>query len=192
MKVDYRPKYRGVLSVYIEDDLCCDIHTSIFGKFPDLPSDCESREALLSHILAKEYPLAKSYTLKRLAAQSLHSSQLRKLLAEKRVSQASIDQILQDCRYYLNDDEWVQSFIKTKSKRYGPRYIIAQLRHKGIDIEESCFGVQKDQIEHLLKTRYKSRNLGDFKEKQRVIAALMRKGFDFEQILGCIPKPIEN
>jgi len=41
---------------------------------------------------------------------------------------------------------------------------------------------EKESVEKLLVGRYRSKNLKDFKEKQKVIQSLMRKGFSFESI----------
>lgn len=139
-----------------------------------------------------DYTIAKRYALKRLSSQSLHSAQLRKILHEKQVSDDIINQIIVEFQRlgFLNDPEWIQSYIRGHSKRHGPRSILAKLRLKGIareEVEETLHSMsdsdtQKESILNLLKTRYKSRDLSDYKEKQKVIASLMRKGFDFDAI----------
>jgi SOS response regulatory protein OraA/RecX len=41
---------------------------------------------------------------------------------------------------------------------------------------------QEKHVLHLLKTRYSSRDLTQFKERNKVIASLIRKGFSFSII----------
>jgi regulatory protein len=96
---------------------------------------------------------------------------------------------------FLNDDEWTASFVRGQSNRkVGPRAIAQKLASKGVRGEkleqalENSWNPseQKALITSLLKSRYAKKNLSDFKERQKVIASLMRKGFDFSAIMGCL------
>jgi regulatory protein len=135
-----------------------------------------------------EYKRARQYALKRLAAQSYHSALLGKLLMRKEFPPEIISRVIQECRRagFLNDTLWVENFIKSRQNRYGLPLILAQLRSKGISIEELPQEHDKDTeltaIHKLLKSRYRTRDLKNYQERQKVIAALMRKGFGWEAI----------
>lgn len=67
--------------------------------------------------------------------------------------------------------------------------ILSKLRQKGLSpqtlshIEPSLSPTEEfNAIQHLLETRYRSKDLKDRKTRQKVFAALMRKGFSYEQV----------
>ncbi|MBA3816234.1 MAG: RecX family transcriptional regulator, partial [Parachlamydiaceae bacterium] len=45
---------------------------------------------------------------------------------------------------------------------------------------------QRAAIKQLLTTRYRSRNLKDFREKRKVVSSLIRRGFDLSLILDIL------
>lgn len=68
----------------------------------------------------------------------------------------------------------------------GPNAILRKLAGKGIASEDAFEAVQdlldpeaqKEQIAHLLSTRYRRHDLSDFASREKVTASLVRKGFD--------------
>lgn len=127
-----------------------------------------------------------SYALWRLSRQSYLTRNLDKLLerkgAEADVRKAVIEKLTR--LKYLDDEAWAASFIRIKqSQAQGPKKIALLLRSKGLKPPENLGEVdQEEQIKHLLKTRYSRRDLSDVKERQKVIAALFRRGFSWESI----------
>lgn len=145
--------------------------------------------------------MAKRYALKRLASQSLLSDSLARSLKERLVSKSAIDAVIDELKSlgWLNDTLWTESFVRVQtSKKVGPRAIAQKLASKGVRGErlEAAMGEalgdeeQKQQILSLLKGKYKSRNLRDFKERQKVVAALIRRGFDLSLIFSSFSKEI--
>lgn len=139
------------------------------------------------------YLQAKKCALRSLARRSYSSFELKKLLLEKEAVEDDIDRILVEMEGlgYLDDAGWVERFIALQQeKKVGPRTIAMKLREKGIpevffsSFLENASGleVQKEQIVRLLSSRYKNKSLEDFKERGKVFAALVRKGFSFEVI----------
>ena len=123
---------------------------------------------------------------------SYHSEELAKLLRERGVQEKTILRLLPDCRSwgYLDDERWLESLIGQQRQRYSLRLILSKLRAKGISPETlQCLASEwKDPEEevkaivHLLQTRYHRQDLTQYKVKQKVVAALARKGYDFHQI----------
>jgi regulatory protein len=183
---------RQSLAIYIDEEFVRWIDVTLFGRNPPFPDTCESLSHFESLFHALEYRLAKEYGLRSLAARSQISSMLRSKFKQKKISEQVTTQILEEFKKagYLNDEEWVNDFVTAQIKRHiGPKNIVAKLRMKGLSQSEAERAVQsltsqdsRLQIKQLLSTKYKSRDLSDFKEKQKVVAALMRKGFDLEQI----------
>lgn len=150
-----------------------------------------------------EYRLAKKYALRRLSAQSLPAAGLAKALKQRSVSEEIIERLIAEfCHLgYINDIEWIDSYVRgQQSRKKGPKAIAYKLAEKGISTQQaeevlkrvSGIEQQKEMIINLLSTRYKSKNLSDFKEKQKVIAALVRRGFDLSAILDCIKNGQED
>jgi regulatory protein len=91
----------------------------------------------------------------------------------------------------IDDEAWVASFVRSQSKRCGLRIIQQKLRAKGISADTSSFAgdspaAENEAILHLLNTRYRKKDLSQTKEKQKVIASLMRKGFAYQQIIAAL------
>ena len=189
----------GVFSIHINDDFWRDIHSSIFGRKPKLPSNCLSINEFEEQFHLLEYRLAKQYVLKRLSLKSYPSDELIQKLQDSLISDEVIAKIIQECQQlgYINDLEWIQSFIRQQISRHtGPKMIMIKLKKKGLSnevlnqakaiIDEMGDALQKEQISKLLKSKYSKRDLKDFKERQKVIGALFRKGFDVDIIKATI------
>lgn len=194
MKIVCIPKEgsRLIKTIYVDGEPWRDIHYKIFGRSPVFPEEME-REQFHVYFISQEYAKAKKYTLDCLALRSYPSKQLEKLLERHLVSSDTIQKILADCVRlgYLNDEAWMESFVKGQlARRISPQMIIFKLMQKGISksYAQEQVGLFSDRIQvsqsitHLLKTKYKNKNLQDFKEKQKVFGALMRKGFSPEDI----------
>jgi len=169
---------KEILIVSVDEEPYKEIHTSIFGFNPKF----SSLEELAEH----EYQGAKRYALKRLAMQGTLSSKLRDLLEERLVSTEVIDKVIEDCQQsgYLNDADWVDAFVRCqKRKRIGPQMIRMKLREKGVKTHVELDINERTQIKALLESKYKNRDLKDYKERQKVIASLMRKGYTLSSIL---------
>lgn len=135
---------------------------------------------------------ARRYALRRLAMRNYSSRDIRSQLKKKIVPDLLIDQVIDELTKagYCNDQEWVGSFIRNElNRKSGPRLIQSKLIKKGFtpdEIQEALQSAklsQNNQIAKLLSTRYRSKDLNDKKEFQKVVAGLIRKGFDLEEIL---------
>ena len=143
-----------------------------------------------------EYEKAKRYVVWRLSAQSYHSEPLKRLLKRKGYPQDIVEALITECqaRGLLDDRAWLESFVRQRLGRESARAVVAKLRAKGIPSKEAAEAVaclqdpdeEKQQIARLLETRYRSRNLGDFKERQKVVASLLRRGYPYEAVAAAL------
>ncbi len=139
-----------------------------------------------------EYKKLKSYALWLLSRQAMPTARLKEKLIKKEFAIENIKKLIEELENwgYLNDREWAKSFARVQQrKNYAWRLVKQKLKMKGI--EESIISEidadaskqdQQGNIRELMMTKYKSRDLTDIKEKNKVIAALMRRGFDYQQI----------
>lgn len=193
MKIEIVPKEgrKGVLTLYVDGEAWRDVHSSWAGRHPVFPA-CTTLEEWEAAFGQFEYKRVKGYVIWRLSAQPYHSQILHKLLRERYVSLSTIDRVLNEFQAsgYLNDEAWIASYIDSRQRRYGFHAILAQLRAKGLSADvlqaigmpEKKEDQEKEGILHLLRTRYRSKDLIEYKTKQKVFASLMRKGFAFENI----------
>ena len=189
----FRPKEgnRDRWDILINGEKWREVHRAIFGRKPTLPSLSDEKDLQASFDVL-EYRRVKGYVLWRLSTQSYHSEQLAKLLRERLVQGHTIQRVLQDYQEMgvLDDEAWLQSFMCLQQKRYSLRFILTKLRAKGLS-SETLQRLAKEwknpeeelqAIQHLLKTRYRSKDLTQYSNRQKVMAALARKGYTFDQI----------
>ncbi len=122
---------------------------------------------------------AKAFSL--LAKKAYFSKELERKLREKDYPINEILPILKELKAqgWLNDEDLAARYVeRLKAKGYGRRVIALKLREKAgpieVSIEES-----EDAALALIEKKYR-RDLPEKKEK--VIAALMRRGFSYELI----------
>lgn len=195
MHVEYLPKNGrpNQFTLYINEEAYCDIHTKIFGKNPKFSLKGNSVSELTEDFHDQEYSNAKRYIFKRLAVKYYHSRELAKILQNFLVSEPTIQRILEKCQTigFINDQEWVESFIRCRQKRNsGPQEMARKLREKKvpeIEIHQALKKLDNPQLQQqriltLLTSRYRTRDLKNGKEKHKVIGSLFRRGFDLDQI----------
>lgn len=122
---------------------------------------------------------AKAFSL--LAKRAYFSKELERKLLEKGYPHQEIATLLQELREkgWLNDEELANRFVeRCREKGYGARMIAFKLREKAgevaIPIEES-----KEAALQLIQKKYR-RDLPEKRDK--VIAALLRRGFSYDLI----------
>lgn len=191
------PNRRSLLTISLDGDPWRDIHTSIFGSRPSLPKECISVEQFTEKFSVIEYRQAKYYAIKRLSLLSLPSAKLIRSLKERLISEPIILRLINELSEagYINDQEWTASFVRVQSQRnIGPRAIAGKLASKGMSStyakellrESQTEEKQRSAVKQLLATRYRMRNLKDFREKKKVVASLIRRGFDFSLVLDIL------
>ncbi|MBA3723067.1 MAG: RecX family transcriptional regulator [Parachlamydiaceae bacterium] len=194
MKLEILPKreQKDVFTIFVDEELWKDIHSAIFGKKLKFSVIFTTIEELQAYFNQLEYKLAKNYVLRRLSMQSYFSKQLEKLLKDRLIQSETRKRLIEECVDwgYLNDDAWLESFVRVHIKQHSMRTISMKLRSKGVsqEILGELFSKwndperEKEKLQHLLDTRYRKKDLTNFKEKQKVIASLARKGYSFELI----------
>jgi len=192
MKIEITPHdhLKGVLLLTVDEEFSKEIHTSIFGRRPKFKFHSGD---VSEQFEQKEFERSQYFVLKRLTQRSYSSFELRAQLGERLVSSRNIERVIEECTRlgYLDDVAWLDSFIRSqKSKKLGPRMIEQKLYQKGVPksfyepiLEKGMTDeAQIEGIQKLLNTRFRSRDLSDLKVKKKVIASLIRKGFDYELV----------
>ena len=199
MKISYSSKLeqKSVLTIFCDGSPWRDIHTAVFGRRPVLPQGCESLIEFSEQFSVLECRQAKNYAIRRLSLQGMLSTALVRALKDRLVSEKAIREAVGELTDlgFVNDEEWAASYVRSQNnKKVGPRAIAQKLAHKGVRGERLEQALEKSRdpeeqkilIQSLLKSKYAKRNLSDFKEKQKVIASLVRRGFDMNIIFTCL------
>lgn len=177
--------------IFLNEEPWRSIHSSVFGKKPQINTSCNTVDDFTSWFFDYEYRLGLQYAYKRLSVKGYLSMELTSKLKEKKVSQKNINKIILECTRlgFLNDALWLENYIRAcVARKMGPQAIVAKLRRKGFTADAATNAVAKldvDQrqiIKKLLETKYRNKHLDEYRERQKVIGSLMRKGFSYEDI----------
>jgi len=190
MKLEWKKEFKNVL-LCIDNEIYRKFHLTIVGSKTVLPTEIEDLNAYLAKL---EYEGARRYLLYCLSRKSYASTELKKKLKDRFVDDAIIQKVLQNCHDlgYLNDEYWIESYIKGQlARKRGSRAILAKLQTKGIPREKAEKALEKldslsnrlERLKSLIHSKYHKYSLKNHKEKQKVIASLIRRGFNYEEII---------
>ena len=91
--------------------------------------------------------------------------------------------------HYLDDMRYAENYIRYHKNQKSKTAVKLYLKDKGVDpeaidaaIEKEYDNDEKEMIKELLKKRHYNPNTADYKEKNRMLAYCMRRGFSFEDI----------
>jgi SOS response regulatory protein OraA/RecX len=193
------PDQKGIFIIFVNGEEWRKIHSSIFETKFCIPLEHQVLSDLEDWFQQAELRGAKKIILAKLAFKNYSSTELRTVLTRLIVSESSINIVLKECETlgYLDDQDWIDRFIKRHCERkVGPRLIAAKLRAKGIKEEEITQAFQNNQllskeasqIAGLIERRYSKEDLTNFHTRRKAFAALMRKGFHPHEILEALDK----
>ena len=142
----------------------------------------------------------KDIILKRVRLRAMHllnqmdrtEQQLRTKLKQNGYTDYMVDQALEYVKSfgYINDSGYTERFIMSRMKKKSRKEIYAALCQKGIDKEtidqamEECYAEDGEQeaIKDLIRKKRFDIENSDYKEKEKIYAYLMRKGFSYESV----------
>ena len=181
-----------ILTIIYKGNKWKEIHTAIFGLHPDYLTQASKLKELETNFYQCEYRLAKQYVMRRLSKKSYYSQEMANLLKRRLITSLTLERIIGECqdKGYFNDAEWLEQFMRSNLKKYSldmtlrklrpygvPHETIEQLGRKWRNPEES-----KNSIRKIIDTRSRSKDIQNYKERQKLIRTLMRKGYQFEEI----------
>ncbi len=101
---------------------------------------------------------------------------------------------------YVNDEEYAPRLAEylIGRKRWGLRRVRLEMLHRGLDrdlVENTLAEIPEDEIDEeltaLVEKKYANK-LDDRADRQRTIASLARRGYDFGAIKRCIERFLSN
>ncbi len=148
--------------------------------------------------------------LKRAKLRALHllndmartESQLRDKLKKNGYPEDIIDEALNYVKSfgYINDEEYIRSFIESKKEKKSRREIYALLAQKGLDremtdrmLDEAYEGnTEEEAVLAVLRKKRWNQEEADDRQKQKMYAYLARKGFRHEDICRAMQVSLAN
>ena len=161
-----------------------------------MPFDRESFDAFLKE---RAYPFAMEKAIALLATRSRTEKVIVDALRGNAYPEAAIARVMQRLNEagYVNDRDFAQQWAASRSnKGMGARRIRCELQRKGIDrddIDDVIENLDEDElIQGAVKTAQKfarGKDLSSPSDRQRIMAALARRGYDYtaaREALRCI------
>ncbi|SFP96030.1 regulatory protein [Lachnospiraceae bacterium XBB1006] len=152
-------------------------------------------EECMDEQLEREIKEAKKKAMYLLEKQDRTQSQLLAKLREKGFSEEACEEALSYVKsfHYIDDERYARNYIRYRQHTKSRQQLKLDLLKKGIvreDIEaaiaEEYEGNEREMIRKLLLKKHYDPETSDYKEKNRIIAFLMRRGFLMEDIRACM------
>jgi len=183
------------INVLVDGSLYQTLSCKIYSKRFSLPSNFPSQESFEQYLEEKQLNAVRSWLARYLGMKNCPSHEVHAILEKNHIDHLLAKRVIDEfiAKGYIDDNEWIRSFIRVQTqKKRGPQEVRRKLMQKGFTDEQiapflqESENVQFEQIRLLLETKFQKRNMNDFKEKNKTIAALQRRGFDLQTILEVI------
>lgn len=160
------------------------------------------RQAFDGFIRERSYPFALEKAVAQLASRARSEKEIVDCLRKNAYPEETIAKVmarLQESGYIDDADFAAQWTAARTSKGLGSRRIRMELRQKGIDsskIDQALDSIDEDEmLGSALKAAQKAakgKNLADLTDRQKVLAALARRGYDFATARYALQLLMEN
>ena len=177
---------RGRAKVFVDGELWAEIDAAVAFE-RGLSEGVElSAEELSEARVAGERPLAMTRALNVLGYRARAEGELRERLERAGYTDGTVDAVVERLRElgYLDDGDFARNAAREKSRRYGPRRILVDLRHKGVDDEVARGAVEEEfsgdeEIGAAARAAERRYNTGERSEAlvRRVYGFLARRGY---------------
>ena len=156
--------------------------------FPLTEGTAVERKSFTKFILLHQYPSALNAAVRMLAQRPCSRKEIEMHLTGARYSEETTEMVLYklDQDHLLNDRDFAEQWVQSRSRKYGNNRIQQELRAKGIDSETAA-----DVLNHISEetqtenaTAFAARKIHSLKGtcetgrmKQRIIASVVRRGY---------------
>lgn len=166
---------------------------------PGAPFNAAEHE---SFIQTRSYAFALDKSVSLLAARARTEHEIAQALRKCAYSESVVARVMARLHEagYLNDADFAEQWTASRiHKGMGTMRIRMELRQKGIiqsEIDDAVCALDHDALKDgALKAAQKAargRNLSDRSEQQKVLAALARRGFDFQTAKGALQMLLDS
>ncbi len=148
---------------------------------------------------------ADAYAMMLLARRDYTEQKIREALVKKGFDEPEIRRVLEQLSAggIISDLRYARNYVELNSQKYGRRRLEFFLRQKGIakNVIDEVFADAQDcgeasaireiAAQRLRREIEKGADARDYKVRQRILAALMRRGFDFDAANDALEREID-
>lgn len=186
------PLNKNKSKVFIDEDFAFVLYKGELRKFnikenQEIPEETYTK--IVDSVLVKR---AKERVLFILKSSDKTEAQLRRKLKEGLYPEKVIDLAVEYVKsyHYIDDENYAKNYVERMKNKKSKRQILGELYLKGIDKEsaEEAFGepdeddLEEMQIRDFLKKKRFVLEDTDKKVKEKLISALLRKGYPYEKV----------
>lgn len=185
-------RHLGINILSLSDGSELSLPHALFLRCPWRTGALISPEAFHAWVAANEYSSALERAGHSLSARNRTEHELEEALIRAGYSEGCTQKVIDRLRGvgYLDDRGYAESYVRQRATLgYGAGRIRQELRLKGIREEHIQAALdalsedtQEETIRKAAEKAARGKDLSSFKDRQRVKAALARKGFDFDSI----------
>ena len=120
--------------------------------------------------------------------------QIKDYLFKKGFDEFVVDFVISKMEEYnfVNDEQYANAFVKSKTKNNGKKKILMQLKQNGINEQVANLSVENfskdDENIFSICEKYLKNKPIDIKTKQKTYRFLISKGYETEDVLKCLNK----
>ena len=186
------PLSKSRYKVFIEGQFAFTLYKGELSRY-HIAEDNRIDEEVYDILRKRVIKRAKLRAMNLLSDMGRTESQLRTKLKQGGYPDEAVEEAIRYVKSfgYINDAEYVRSFIDSRKEKKSKKEIYAALKQKGVDsdiieqvFEEMDYGEEdsRQAIEALMRKRNYNPDSADLKEKQKLMGYLMRKGFRYEDV----------
>jgi len=186
------PVTKTKFKIYVEEQFAFTLYKGELSRFC-LKEQGEITEEIISRIKAEVLvKRAKMRAMHLLNEMARTEEQLRQKLKQNGYPEDVIDSAVAYVKSfgYINDEAYIRNFVESRKGKKSRREIYALLGQKGLNQEtvetvlDEMYEEHSDQeaIREILRKKHWDSEESDIKEKQKIYAYLVRKGFRYEDI----------
>ncbi|MCH5154404.1 MAG: regulatory protein RecX [Clostridiales bacterium] len=186
--IQKQKKNRTRVSIFIDGEFVCGLDEVAVASARIKVGDNITAEELKSVMEKSELNSAFERAVDYLSRAPRAKKEIKKYLSDKGYDKAIIEQTIEKlCMYhYIDDYSYAQSYIKSKSKKYGAYRLSAELKQKGIAqdvIDELLEAAPEDNIIDIARKYLRSHKSAD---KQKLKRFLAGRGFSWDSINSAV------
>lgn len=186
--IQKQKKNRTRVSIFIDGEFVCGLDEVAVAAARIKVGDEITADELKSVMEKSELNSAFERAVGYLSLAPRAKKEIKKYLSDKGYDKKVVELTIEKlCAYhYVDDYLYAQSYIKSKSKKYGAYRLSAELKQKGIEqavIDELLSDAPEDNIIEIARKYLRSHKSAD---KQKLKRFLAGRGFSWDSINGAV------
>ena len=184
-------KNKNKVSIFADGEFLCSVTAQSVVKMRIKVGDEIDSQKLSDTLFESDCQTAFTKAVDSVCKSMKTQSQVQKYLFDKGFSSAVVQNTIQKMKEYryVDDGEYVKSFVRTYQQTKGKKRIVFELKQKGVEQEfinlvDDLIDDQKEYALALAQKFAKGKQM-DAKNVQKLYRHLATKGFDFETCRYC-------